>query len=428
MRVSQRCRSSCGQRRFLEEQFAHGSKRCRSALFVFYIVLGLWLFVAGCTSTVPGTEAPPSDLEQVLDGTPADVKSVGSVQSGLPTEPIPVPATTTGYVPHPNDTLPIPWADFYEMHDPTRDGGGMDISGALVIDGRCVYLDLRPDYEFIVAEPERLVLSLPRGRFQYDSKSGELWMHHRTGEVEGPLVVGQRVSVGGIYGGRSQACENEIIVASDTIWGCRRWPTANYPLCEIEEYARYRRVQRDEAQRRFDLFPVLQAAFEELRQIEADRAAAWGFDHGLDFVAWFALTGPEPPSDAAQALAGEYDDLEIRIGATTNFAQLTEAMEHFADGQQFFLPNARNADDVGSFELGRAVTKVWVDHPNNRLAIAIDPDWIPRQVAAVMLGIEQDAYSDTTRIRREEVLAVIEEFIMQRLHVPVGVAWALRSP
>ncbi len=428
MRMSQRCRALWGRHGFLEKQFAHGNKHCWPATHALHIVLGVWLFVAGCTSTGPRTETPSNDLELVRDGAHANVESVGPVQSRLPTEPIPVPTTTTDYVLHPDDTLPIPWADFYEMHDPTTDGEGMDISGTLVIDGRCVYLDLRPDYEFAVAEPERIVLSLPRGSLQYDSKSGELWMHHRAGQIEGPLVTGQRVSVGGTYGSRSQACENEIIVATDTIWGCQRWPTANHPLCETEEYARHRRVQRGEAQRRFDLFPVLQAAFEELRRIETDRAAAWGFDHGLNFVAWFALTGPELPSDAAQALAGDYDDLEIRIGATMSFAQLTKALENFADGQQFFVPDVNNTDDAESFELGRAVTKVWIDHPNNRLAIAIDPDWIPHQVAAAVLDIEQNDYSDTAHIRHEEVLAAIEEFIERRLHVPVGVLWALKIP
>ncbi|WP_419838425.1 hypothetical protein [Candidatus Poriferisodalis sp.] len=340
--------------------------------------------------------------------------------------------TNEAYAPHPDDILPLPWADFHEMYDAAIDSmsHGMEISGRLVIEGRCAYIDSRADYATYTEGPQRLVLSLPRGKFQYDSRSEELWMHHKDRQIEGPIRVGERVSIGGSYASlRSRDCGNEIIVSTPSIWGCRRFPSVNNPLCEIEEYARFHRIQRDEARRRFELFPVLQAAFEELREIESDRVAGWGFDHGLEFAAWFSLTGLESPSETALALANAHDDLEIRTGAETSYNQLLEAQAAFADGQDLHLPFDADVDNIARFELADAVTRSWIDLSEGHLGIGVDTDWVPRQVASALLASEHGSYPDAasvpSHIPNEELLATIERIIAQRLDVPLLVQRAL---
>ena len=255
-------------------------------------------------------------------------------------------------------------------------------------------------------------------------------MHYGDRQIEGPIVVGERINVGGGSGNRrSEACGNELIVSTQSIWGCRRHFSAQYPLCEIEEYARFHRIQRDEARRRFELFPVLQAAFEELREIESDRVAGWGFDHGLEFAAWFSLTSLESPSETALALANAHDDLEIRTGAETSYNQLLEAQAAFADGQDLHLPFDADVDNIARFELADAVTRSWIDPSEGHLGIGVDTDWVPRQVASALLASEYGSYPDAaavpSHIPNEELLATIERIIAQRLDVPLLVQRAL---
>ena len=345
-------------------------------------------------------------------------------------------ASTTSlpvFVPHLDDILPLPWADFHEMHDPTHDSAGMEITGRLEIEGRCAYIDFLASYETHVEEPERLVLSLPRDRIQYDPRSNELWIHRRGREVDGPIASGQRISIGGSYGKlRSRPCGNEVIVFTGGIWGCRRWPSINHPLCEVEEYARLHRVQRDEARRRFDLFPVLQSAFGELREIEDERAAGWGFDHGLKFAAWFWLTGADLPSETAQAVADEHDDLEIRIGAAYSFSELLEAQVSFADGQDLYLPSDVNDEESESFELADAVTQSWIDHRENELVVSVDLDWVPRRVATVLLAGEYGSYPDVAAVPNslpnDELLATIQRVVEHRLDISLRVTRGLKVP
>ena len=330
------------------------------------------------------------------------------------------------FAPHPDDILPLPWADFHEMYDATIDGmsAGMQITGRLVIEEECAYVDFREDYATYTEEPKRIVLSLPRGKFQYDSQSEELWMHHKDRQIEGPIRVGELVRIGGTFGSlRSRDCGNEIIVGTPSIWGCRRALSVNNPLCETEEYARYHRIQRDEARRRFELFPVLLAAFEELKEIESDRVAGWGFDHGSEFAAWFLLTGLESPSEPALVLVDEHDDLEIRTGAETSYNQLLEAHAAFADGQDFYLPIDVDVDNIARFELADAVTRSWIDPSEGHLGIGVDPDWVPRQVASALLASEYGSYPDAAAvpsdIPNEELLATIERIVALRLDVPL---------
>ncbi len=333
------------------------------------------------------------------------------------------------FAPHPDDILPLPWADFHEMYELTSfDGDSMEIAGRLEIEGRCAFIDFRPPYSSIVEEPSRLVLALPRGRFQYDESKGELWMHYGDRQIEGPIRVGERIDFGSSYGNRrSEACGNEIIVWTHSIWGCRRHFSVQHPLCEIEEYARRHSIHRDEARRRIELFPALQAAFKELRAIESDRAAGWGFDHGSDFAAWFLLTGLEPPSEPALALVDEHDDLEIRNGAETSYSQLLDAQAAFADGRDFHLPIDADVDNIARniarFELADVVTRSWIDPSEGHLGIGVDTDWVPRQVASALLASEYGSYPDAASvpsyIPREELLATIVRIIAQRLDVPL---------
>ncbi len=339
--------------------------------------------------------------------------------------------TNVIFAPHPDDILPLPWADFHEMYELTSfDSHEMLIEGRLEIEGRCAYVASGLPYSSIVEESSRLVLALPRGRFQYDESNGELWMHYGDRQIEGPIVVGERINFGSAYGSlRSETCGNEIIVWTHSIWGCRRHFSAQYPLCEIEEYARRHGIQRDETRRRFELFPVLQAALEELSAIESDRAAGWGFDNGSEFAAWFSLTGLESPSDSALALANTHDDLEIRTGAETSYNQLLEAHAAFADGQDFYLPVDAALENIARFELADAVTRSWIDPSEGHLGIGVDTDWVPRQVASALLASEYGSYPDAasvpSHIPSEELLAAIERIIEQRLDVPLLVQRAL---
>lgn len=342
-------------------------------------------------------------------------------------------AAHEAYVPHPEDILPLPWADFYEMHTPAKDSEGMTIDGRLEIEGRCAYIDFRVEYETQVEEPQRLVLSLPRGELQLDALSNELWWHYPPRHLEGPIAAGERIRIHGIYGSRrSTACGDELIATTDAIWGCRRWPTTDRPLCEVEEYARRHSVQRDEAQRRLDLIPALQAVFEELKAIEIDRTAGWGFDHGREFSAWFWLTGTDSPSEKAQALAVEHPELEFRTGAAASYYQLLEVQSSFTDGKSLYLARDVGGEESGGFELANAVTRSWIDHGENELVVAVDPDWVPRNVASVLMAGEHSSYSDKSDLPRHlhdiELLLAIQRVIERRLDAPLRVTRGSKFP
>ena len=91
----------------------------------------------------------------------------------------------------------MPWADFAEIHEPNldanMDGLGWPESGYLAIDGDCVYLELVDFEEPFPSEHRRIALSFPRGWTQYDSDSGEIFLHQRSGFVYGPFASGDFV-------------------------------------------------------------------------------------------------------------------------------------------------------------------------------------------------------------------------------------------
>lgn len=402
------------------------SARC---LVMLCAVLAMW----GCTASAQHETRSQEQSDRTSAGRSVGVDTIEEAQVAAALSTTASTTSVPVFVPHLDDILPLPWADFHEMHDPTQDSAGMEITGRLEIEGRCAYIDFLASYETHVEDPKRLVLSLPRGRIQFDPRSNELWIHRRGREVDGPIASGQRISIGGSYGKlRSRPCGNEVIVFTDGIWGCRRWPSTSHPLCEIEEYARLHRVQRDEAQRRFDLFPILQSALDELREIEDERAAGWGLDHGLKFAAWFWLKGADPPSEAARSLADEHDDLEIRVGAAFGYSELVEAQASFADGQYMYLSSNVNDEASEPFELADAVTQSWIDHRENELVVSVDPDQVPRRVAVSLSVGEYGSYPDIAAVPsslpNDELLATIQRVLERRLDVSLRVTRGLKVP
>ncbi len=400
------------------------------ALICFGTLLVISL-ILGCASTEQSAEIYQEDSgitqsSETVFNRSTQVESTEVAAAPIDTLPI--------NVPHPEDVLPLPWADFNEMHAPGGDYNGMGITGRLEIEDRCVYLDFRASYDTYTQEPQRLVLSLPRDRIQYDPASGELWVHYSGGKLEGPIVSGQRVGTGGSYGGRSQLCDNEVLATVSGLRGCRRVPTVNHPLCEIEEYARLHRIQRDEAQRRFVLFPTLLGAIEELREIEAVRTAGWGFEHKPEFLAWFRLTDNDPPSETSRTLTDKYEELEIRTGATFSYKQLLEAQRLFADGHDLCLPQDTNDKELHCFELASAVAQTWIDHGKNELVVAVDFDRLPRRIASSVLAAEaeHDGYLDAgailSHISTDELLAAVGHIIEQQLDVPLRVVRGVKFP
>ena len=127
-------------------------------------------------------------------------------------------------------------------------------------------------------------------------------------------------------------------------------------------------------------------------------------------------------------LADEHEELEIRVGATTSYSRLLAAHEAFADGQGFFVSDEERTGAATRFMLSNAVANSWIDHSENGLVIAVDPRWVPRQVAAVVLTGNPDGYSSMDIVPHEELLVTIQGIVEQRLGVPVRVMRARISP
>lgn len=255
-------------------------------------------------------EETPAE-KAAIDETP-----IGSVASELTD-------ATPQWMPNADSILPLPWADFHEMHE--RHGGSdsdlMETNGTLRIEGRCLYLDERRREQHRPDDPLRWVLSLPRGLVQYDHSERAIWIHRRLGPV-GPFAAGDEIIIGDASWSmvRSAACGNHRILHAPSIELCS---DRHHHACSIAAYSSTHRVLPSEAQRRLQRIPEMERLLAELHHAEPVRTAGWGIDRadlhsqvGESFVAWVWLTGDDPPNPRAQAIAAAHPDIEIRTGAS----------------------------------------------------------------------------------------------------------------
>lgn len=148
----------------------------------------------------------------------------------------------------------------------------------------------------------------------------------------------------------------------------------------VASYASDYSVATEEATRRLERIPEMQELMASLRDAETSRLAGWGIDHNGPMTAWVWLTGDQPPSDAASAIADAHSDLQIRTGATHSHAALLTAQDRFGDGSSIgsggSVGNTGGASSGSAWldELSSIVTFTGVSLRNNGIYIGIDPD------------------------------------------------------
>ncbi|MCY3948758.1 MAG: hypothetical protein OXF61_06100 [Acidimicrobiaceae bacterium] len=330
------------------------------------------------------------------------------------------------------NVLPLPWADFEEMWDPRpyTDSDLMYGAGRLRVENNCLYLVVENELHYDPRhEQSRYALSLPRGWVQVDPVTNELWVHgaHNSyGQLWGPIAMGERVEVANQpRTHRSEECDNEYLWYSSYVIPCIRHFEPGRILCPAEEYSREYGVSRSEAERRLAQLLELEGLFTDLRAVEQDRIAGWGFDHGSSFVAWLWLTGVEPPDHALLELIAEHPYVEIRTGASTSHEALLASQEAFAEGNSVGLQLVSRGGEVVEFGLSRAVAWTWINHRSNVLEIGIDHRWIPHDVASVLLAGDPDAYDDSRWPPQDELYAKIADVLRDHIDVPFVVVRGL---
>lgn len=331
---------------------------------------------------------------------------------------------------NPPRPLPIPWADFAEMHEPNLDanidGQGWPESGFLAIEGDCLYLELVDFEQPFPREHRRVALSLPRGWTQYDSASGEIYIHQRSRFVYGPFASGDFVSTsGGLSLAQSDTCGDRLILRAWDIAPCAGNYTRHEIRCPDWQYSMDYQVLPSEARAHLARIPELEKLLGQLRNIEQERFAGWGIDRdGTEdaYLAWLWVIGSDPASDAARRLADEHDDVELRTGAELAYEELERALMKFNSGREFSLPLSDSSHHrYPQLELRSVVRRSYVDHRANRLEVAIDSLSISRPVASAVLTGSARAITERSEIAREELEAVIGDLLTQHLGVPVKV-------
>lgn len=330
----------------------------------------------------------------------------------------------------PSRPLPMPWADFAEMHEPNldanMDGLGWPESGFVVIEGDCLYLELVGFEQPFPREHRRVALSLPRGWTQYDSASGEIYIHQRSGFVYGPFASGDFVSTsGGLSLAQSDTCGDRLVLRAWDIAPCAGNYTRHVIWCPDWQYSMDYQVLPSEARAQLARIPELEKLLGQLRNIEQERFAGWGIDRdGTEnaHLAWLWVIGSDPVSDAAQRLADEYDDVELRTGAELAYEELERALMKFNGGREISLPLSDTSHHrYPQLELQSVVRRSHVDHRANRLEVAVDSFSISRPVASAVLMGSARAITERSEIAREELEAVIGDLLTQHLGVPVKV-------
>ncbi|WP_419837281.1 trypsin-like serine protease [Candidatus Poriferisodalis sp.] len=147
----------------------------------------------------------------------------------------------------------------------------------------------------------------------------------------------------------------------------------------VASYASDYSVTAAEAQRRLERIPRLQELMAALRTAEAPRLAGWGIDHQGPMTAWVWLTGGQPPSEAAAAIADAHTDLQIRTGAAHSHTALLAAQDRFGDGSGITtvgaVGNTGQAPSGSDWldELSSIVTFTGISLRSNGIYIGIDP-------------------------------------------------------
>lgn len=147
----------------------------------------------------------------------------------------------------------------------------------------------------------------------------------------------------------------------------------------VASYASDYSVTTAEAMRRLERIPQLQELMASLRGTDTSRLAGWGIDHNGPMTAWVWLTGDQPPSNAATAIADAHNDLQIRTGATHSHAALLTAQDRFGNGSG--ITSAGSVGNTGEASTGSAwldelssiVTFTGVSLRDNGIYIGIDP-------------------------------------------------------
>ena len=140
----------------------------------------------------------------------------------------------------------------------------------------------------------------------------------------------------------------------------------------VASYASDYSVTLAEAQQRLERIAELQEIIEALHAAESERLAGWGIDHHGPMIAWVWLTGTEPPTSAATAIAAAHDDVQIRTGATVTFAALAAAQDRFGIGEG--IGAVGNTGGVGGAQINLSdmIAHTAVNLRANALEIGID--------------------------------------------------------
>lgn len=140
----------------------------------------------------------------------------------------------------------------------------------------------------------------------------------------------------------------------------------------VVSYAAEYGVTVAEAARRLDRIQPMQDVLASIRQLQSSRVAGWGIDHADSFTGWIWLTGADPASAAAKAIADAHSDIEIRTGAKHTLTQLLAAQDRFGNGSS--IGPVGSVDDQTSVTgYSAAVTFTAPDMGTNTLHIGIDP-------------------------------------------------------
>ena len=136
----------------------------------------------------------------------------------------------------------------------------------------------------------------------------------------------------------------------------------------VTSYAADYSVSLTEAQRRLDRIQPLQEILASIRDLETTRLAGWGIDHGSNFGGWVQLTGDDPPSAAATAVAAAHTDVGIRTGADNSLAELLTAQQGLFRNGAVSRVNDGPASGVAAM-----VTFTGINMVANAVRIGIDP-------------------------------------------------------
>ena len=406
------------------------------------------LFVSACVSVTPLTDEtrpgsadagdimPPSTALMSISTTGSGAEA-SETASAAPSFTSPSKSTEIEalWVPRADSVLPLPWAEFHDMHErqPGLDSDLMETSGTLQIEGKCLYLDEWLTEQHRPSDPLRWVLSLPRDLVQYDDNENALWLHRQLGPV-GPFVTGDEIVASDISWSklRSSACGHHRILRAPSIEQCSN---RHRDVCSVASYSSTHGVLPSEAERRLGRIPQMEEILASLRNAEPHRTAGWGIDRadpymriGDSFVAWLWLTGDDPPSPQAKALAAEHPDIEFRIGASVTYAQLQSAQQQFGDGNGIYLPRDTLDGAVQAIELSEAVAWTWINHRSNALEIAIDTYRIPYDVGSVMLTGDPNSYDDNRWPPQDELFAAIADDVRARIDVPFDIVFRRIDP